>query len=107
MWIGLLSRRLGCSLAASRGVETEVEVVKYLLAGADVVMTASALLRHGPQHVAAMRAGLERWLFENRFDSVQAIRGLKDASHVEDADAFLRAQYVAALTEYVPGKLVQ
>jgi dihydroorotate dehydrogenase (fumarate) len=107
VWIGLLSRRLGCSLAASRGVETEVEVVKYLLAGADVVMTASALLRHGPQHVAAMRDGLERWLFENRFDSVEAIRGLKDATHVEDADAFLRAQYVAALTEYVPGKLVQ
>src|SRR6186713_134011 len=48
VWIGILSRRLKCSLAASRGVETEVEVVKYLLAGADVVMTASALLRNGP-----------------------------------------------------------
>jgi dihydroorotate dehydrogenase (fumarate) len=107
VWIGLLSRHVGCSLAASRGVETHVEVVKYLLAGADVVMTASALLRHGPQHVAAMRDGLEHWLIENRFDSVEAIRGLKDASHVENADAFIRAQYVAALTDYLPGKLVQ
>ena len=62
VWIGLLSRRVECSLAASRGVETEIEVVKYLLAGADVVMTTSALLRHGPQHVATMRDGLERWL---------------------------------------------
>ena len=54
-----------------------------------------------------MTDGLERWLAENRFDSVDAIRGLKDATHVEDADAFLRAQYVAALTDYLPGKLVQ
>ena len=107
VWIALLSRRLECSLAASRGVETHVEVVKYLLAGADVVTTASALLRHGVQHIATMREGVERWLGENGFDSVDAIRGLKDATHVEHVDALLRAQYVAALTEYVPVKLVQ
>ena len=107
VWIALLSRRVTCSLAASRGVESEVEVVKYLLVGADVVMTASALLRHGPQHLATMRDGLERWLVANGFDSVDAIRGLKDATHVEHVDALIRAQYVAALTEYLPGKLVQ
>ena len=107
VWIALLSRRLECSLAAGRGVETEVEVIKYLLVGADVVMTASALLRHGPQHLTTMRAGLERWLEANAFDSVDAIRGLKDATHVDDVDALIRAQYVAALTEYLPGKLVQ
>src|SRR6478736_6484650 len=66
VWIGLLSRRVPCSLAASRGVETEVEVVKYLLAGADVVMTTSALLRHGPQQLGVMRDGLARWIGENR-----------------------------------------
>ena len=69
-------------------------------------MTASALLRHGPEHVATMREGLERWLGANGFDSVDAIRGLKDATHVEHVDALFRAQYVAALTEYLPGKLV-
>ncbi len=106
VWIALLSRRLGCSLAASRGVETDVEVVKYLLVGADIVTTASALLRHGPEHVATMREGLERWLGENGFDSVDAIRGLKDATHVEHVDALFRAQYVASLTDYLPGKLV-
>ena len=107
VWIGILSRRLKCSLAASRGVESEIEVVKYLLAGADVVMTTSALLRHGPQHLGVMRDGLARWLADNRFDSADAIRSLKSATHVDDADAFLRAQYVASLRDYVPGKLVQ
>jgi len=106
VWIALLSRRIGCSLAASRGVETHVEVIKYLLAGADVVTTASALLRNGPEHIATMREGLELWLGANGFDSVDAIRGLKDATHAEHVDALLRAQYVSALTEYLPGKLV-
>ena len=107
VWIALLSRRVACSLAAGRGVETEVEVVKYLLVGADAVTTASALLRHGPGHIATMRDGLERWLDANGFDSVNAIRGLKDATHVENVDALIRAQYVAALTESLPKKLVQ
>jgi hypothetical protein len=53
-----------------------------------------------------MREGLERWLGANGFDSVAAIRGLKDATHVEHVDALFRAQYVASLTEYVPGKLL-
>jgi dihydroorotate dehydrogenase (fumarate) len=69
-------------------------------------MTASALLRHGPGHVATMREGLERWLGANGFASVDAIRGLKDATHAEHVDALFRAQYVASLTEYLPGKLV-
>ena len=107
VWIALLSRRVPCSLAASRGVETEVEVIKYLLAGADVGTTASALLRYGPEYIGTLRDGVSRWLDANRFDSVEAIRGLKDATHAEHVDALFRAQYVAALTEYVPGKLVQ
>jgi dihydroorotate dehydrogenase (fumarate) len=106
VWIALLSRRLACSLAAGRGVQTDVEVVKCLLVGADVVMTASALLRHGLERLATMRLGLEHWLGTNGFDSVAAIRGLKDASHVDNVDALFRAQYVASLTDYVPGKLV-
>jgi dihydroorotate dehydrogenase (fumarate) len=105
VWIALL-RRVGCSLAASRGVETEAEVVKYLLVGADAVMTASALIRNGVEHIGRMRSGLERWLGENGFGSVDAIRGLKDGTHLENLDVLLRAQYVDALRDYVPAKLV-
>jgi dihydroorotate dehydrogenase (fumarate) len=107
VWIGLLSRRLTCSLAASRGVESATEVIKYLLVGANAVMTTSALLRHGPEHLGTMKADLERWLVDQRLDSVETIRGLRDATRVEDADAFFRAQYVASLSEYLPGRLVQ
>ena len=107
VWIGLLSRHVRCSLAASRGVESATEIIKYLLVGADAVMTTSALMRHGPEHLATMKSGVDRWLAEQGVDSIDAIRGLRDATRVEDPDAFFRAQYVAAQSEYVPRKLVQ
>lgn len=99
-WIALLSRRLKLSLAAGTGVDSHVEVVKYLLAGADVVATASALLRHGPERMTALVDGLARWLSENGFSSVIEIRGALDGTHVERADKYLRAQYLRTLSDY-------
>jgi dihydroorotate dehydrogenase (fumarate) len=99
IWIGILSRRFPVSLAAVRGVETHEEIIKYLLVGADVVMTASALLRHGPDYMGVLVTGLERWLEDNRFDAVNRIRGLRDGSRGHDASEFLRAQYVRLQNE--------
>lgn len=99
-WTALLSRRVRASIAAGTGVDSHVEVVKLLLAGASVVTTASALLRYGPQHMRALAAGLDRWLSENAFGSVDEIRGRLDATHVERADVFLRNQYMQALSDY-------
>src|SRR5215813_5173467 len=64
-WIALLSRRLKLSLAAGTGVDSHVEVVKFLLAGADVVATTSALLRHGAEHMATLVDGLADWLSQS------------------------------------------
>jgi dihydroorotate dehydrogenase (fumarate) len=75
LWISLLSGRVGVSLAATGGVETSDEVVKYLLAGADVVMTASSLLRHGPQHIGTLRRALETWMDGRGFDDIDRVRG--------------------------------
>jgi dihydroorotate dehydrogenase (fumarate) len=99
IWIGILSRRFPVSLAAVRGVETHEEIIKYLLVGADVVMTASALLRHGPDYMGVLVTGLERWLEDNRFDAVNRIRGLRDGSRGHDASEFLRVQYVRLQNE--------
>ena len=67
-WISLLRRQVRASLAATSGVEGPADVVKYLLAGADVVMTASALIRHGP---TARRRPARRLV---RMDGPQGIR---------------------------------
>ncbi len=75
-WISILHRRVGCSLAATTGVEDPADVVKYLLAGADAVMTASALIRHGPGHAAVLLAGLSGWMDRKGYTSVSEVRGL-------------------------------
>src|SRR5262249_22072013 len=99
-WIALLSRRLRVSLAAGTGVDGHVEVVKFLLAGADVVATASGVLRHGSEHMTELVDGLDHWLADNAFASVSEIRGRLDATHVDRADVFLRTQYLRTLSDY-------
>ena len=68
--------RVRASLAATTGVEAPADVVKYLLAGADVVMTASALLRHGPEHAAVLLDGLSDWMVRKGYTSVGELRGM-------------------------------
>jgi dihydroorotate dehydrogenase (fumarate) len=97
LWISLLSGRIGASLAATTGVESHIEVVKYLLAGADIVMSASALLRQGPGHLGALRDGLENWMAGRGFDSIAAMRGRLAAHRLETTEPLLRAQYAEML----------
>jgi dihydroorotate dehydrogenase (fumarate) len=100
LWISLLGGRLPrASLAANTGIETADEVVKYLLAGADAVMTASSLLRHGPEHLRTLVADLETWLKRRGFASVSAIKGLmKHKPH--EAEAQERGDYIRGLLGY-------
>jgi dihydroorotate dehydrogenase (fumarate) len=105
LWIALLSGRVNASLAATTGVETAEQVLKYLLAGADAVMSTSALLRHGPSYIRTLVAGVIAWLEEHGHGSVRAIRGLKSAKQLDDARVLLRSQYMNLLSDYVPDRL--
>ena len=96
-WIALLHGRLRCSLAATSGVETAEDVAKFLLAGADVVMTASALLRHGVEYAADLLTGLTTWMDLKGFSSVDGVRGLLALPHDGGESRFERASYVAAM----------
>jgi dihydroorotate dehydrogenase (fumarate) len=102
LWLALLHGRIGASLAASTGVETFREVVKYLMAGADVVMTTSSLLRHGPEHLVRLREGLTEWLLERDYSSVADLRGCMSLDRVPDASAYERANYIRILEEFEP-----
>jgi dihydroorotate dehydrogenase (fumarate) len=96
-WIALLAGRLEASLAASTGVEDAADVAAYLLAGADVVMTTSALLRHGPDHATALLDGLSAWMTRKGFRALDDLRGklALPADHGEAARE--RASYVDTL----------
>lgn len=97
MWTAILHGRTGASLAASTGVESAEDVFKYLLAGADAVMTASALLRHGPRHMGALVTGLEDLLTARGVDRVDQVRGRMSAHVLADAAGLARDRYVRML----------
>ena len=96
-WISLLCNRVHASLAATTGVEGPADVIKYLLAGADVVMTASALIRHGPEHAAVLLDGLSEWMARKGYASVADVRGILAVPDGTDPAAYERAGYVRAL----------
>jgi dihydroorotate dehydrogenase (fumarate) len=100
LWIALLHGRVRVSLAATTGVDSATEVVKYLLAGADAVMTTSALLRHGVGHLRTLIAGLSEWLERHECDSVAQIRGSMSLRKVANPEAFERANYIRILQSY-------
>ena len=96
-WIALLRGGVRCALAATSGVEDSADVARYLLAGADVVMTASALLRHGPAHATVLLDGLSAWMARKGFKSVDELRGMLSVPPGTDAAAYERAGYVTGL----------
>ena len=96
-WIALLRGRVRAALAASTGVEEPADVAKYLLAGADVVMTTSALLRHGPGHATVLLDGLCAWMGRKGFRSVSDLRGMLSVPAAADQAEYERAGYVTAI----------
>ncbi len=98
-WIAVLRPMLQgrASLAATSGVETGADVAKALLVGADVVMTTSALLRHGPEHVGAVEEELVTWMDDHEYVSVGQLRGSVSYATADDPSAFERANYVRIL----------
>ncbi len=104
LWIGVLAGRIDASLAATTGVDSPGDVVKYLLAGADVVMTTSALLRHGIGHMRVLVDGLAEWLDSRGLASPDAIRGKLGHRNIDDLEAYERANYFKMLQGYGGGQ---
>ena len=98
-WIAILRPVLEgrTSLAATSGVETGADVAKALLVGADVAMTTSAVLRHGPEHVRTSKTQLVTWMADHEYDSVAQLRGSVSYATTDDPSAFERANYVRML----------
>jgi len=99
-WLALLHGRVGLSLAACGGVSTPNDGIKALLAGADVVQMVSALLRHGPHHISAMRQALERWIEWQHLTSLADMRGRASLKRSPDPSAFERAHYIRTLQSW-------
>jgi dihydroorotate dehydrogenase (fumarate) len=107
-WIAILYGRTELSLGATSGIHNAEDAIKLLLAGADVVHLASAVMEHGPSHLHTLREGLEIWMNEHGFESVPEFRGRLSQIAVPDPSEFERANYVNILDSYsfAPGTLI-
>ncbi len=97
LWIAMLYGRVPVSLAATTGVQSSVEVIKYLLAGADIAMTASALYKNGISYLQTMNQELEAWMLSREFDSIDSFKGVMSQQHIADPTAYERANYIKIL----------
>jgi len=105
LWIAILAGRTEASLAASGGVDDVTSVVKYLLAGADVVMTASALLRHDIEYMTTLVSGLREWMEEREIASLESMRGMMSWHRSPDRDVFTRANYLRILQRHAATRI--
>jgi dihydroorotate dehydrogenase (fumarate) len=97
--IALLYGRIDCDLAITTGVHSGLDVAKALLAGANVVQTASALLKNGIPYLSTMLRELEGWMSDKGYENLKAFRGKLSQRQAEDPFAFERAQYIKLLMD--------
>lgn len=101
-WIAILRGRSGLGLAATGGVHTVDDALKMLIAGADVVHMASALLLRGPTALKEVLDGLRTWLEEREYESVEQLKGSMSQQNMPDAGVFARTAYLQALQSFTP-----
>lgn len=97
LWIALLYGKMNLSLAATTGVQSAIEVIKYILAGADVAMTASSLYKNGIPYLKTMNKELQDWMYTKGFESIESFKGSMSQQHISDPTAFERANYIKIL----------
>jgi dihydroorotate dehydrogenase (fumarate) len=101
-WIAILHGRIKASLAATSGIHRATDAVKMLMAGADVTMLCSVLLRHGVKHISVIERELVEWLEKHEYLSVAQLRGSMSQKNCPDPAGFERAQYMRAVSTYKP-----
>jgi dihydroorotate dehydrogenase (fumarate) len=99
-WIGILFGKLKASLAATSGVHTAEDVLKLTMAGADVTMMCSALLMHGPEHIAKVLKDVEHWMTEHEYESIEQMKGSLSHKSIAEPSSYERANYMKALNRY-------
>lgn len=106
-WIGLLYGRVACDLAVTGGVHTAEDVLKSMMAGANIAMMTSALLHEGIDHLTPVLTNIRQWMTDHEYESIQQMRGSMSYKNVAHPAAFERANYVQVLRAYEPTRQTQ
>lgn len=99
-WVAILHGRIQASIAATSGVHRATDVLKMLMAGADITMLCSVLIRHGIKQIANIEKEMADWLEEHEYESVEQLKGSLSQKNCDDPSAFERAQYMRAISSF-------
>jgi len=99
-WIAMLYGRIGANLAATSGIHRAPDAIKMLMAGADITMLCSVLLRRGIDHIRVFEHEMREWMEQHEYDSVEQLKGSMSQTNCPDPEAFERAQYMRELATY-------
>jgi dihydroorotate dehydrogenase (fumarate) len=99
-WIAILHGRIACDLALTSGVHTAEDVLKAMMAGANVAMMTSELLANGVYRIADILADLRSWMIDHEYESITQMRGSMSQRAVAAPAAFERANYLRMLNSF-------
>ncbi|MBZ5497927.1 MAG: dihydroorotate dehydrogenase-like protein [Acidobacteriia bacterium] len=99
-WVAILYGRIKADLAATSGIHSSDDVLKVLLAGANVAQLCSVLLRHGIEHIREIEKGMIEWMKNHEYESVSQLQGSMSQKNCADPSSFERAQYMQAVIAY-------
>lgn len=101
-WVAILFGHIKVDFAITSGVHSYQDVLKALMAGANVTMMASELLKNGVGRIAEILTETEQWMEEHEYKSVRQMIGSMGQCHVAEPAAFERANYMKTLASYRP-----
>lgn len=99
-WVAILFGKIEADFAISSGVHRAEDVLKGMMAGANVTMMAAQLLKYGVQRIGDIKKEIELWMEEHEYSSIQQMRGSMSQHRVTDPEAFERANYMKILNSY-------
>jgi dihydroorotate dehydrogenase (fumarate) len=99
-WIAILYGRIEADFALTTGVHTAQDVLKAMMAGANVAMMASTLLESGVGRIMHILTDLQEWMEEHEYESIEQMRGSMSQRAVAEPAAFERANYIKALNTF-------
>ncbi len=100
-WVAILYGKVRPALAITGGVHTSYDVLKAMMAGAQVAMMTSAILKRGIGHISTVLGELKTWMEEHEYESIRQMQGSMSQKSVADPKSFLRGNYVKVLSSYV------
>jgi dihydroorotate dehydrogenase (fumarate) len=104
-WIAILYGKVKADLALTSGVHTSEDAIKAIMAGANVAMTTSALLKRGNSAIQQILTGMQEWMAKREYVSVQQMRGSMSQGAVAEPAAFERANYMKVLNSFNPNSI--